>query len=94
MDNETFIQFTLYVRIFAFITLTGLCFFSGFNLFRKCRLFWLGLLANLVTLWVVTSVSYFSGVEVSRQISAEIFTVTLIIWAILWTIDLANYSKY
>lgn len=90
---DSFIQFTLYVRIFALISLFALCILSVRHFFKHHRRFWLGLFLNLGILLPITGISYFIGPESARLFSAIGFTITLIVWAILWTIDLANNGR-
>lgn len=90
---ETFIQFTLYVRIFALMSLVGLTILSVRHFFKHQRLFWFGLFLNLGILLPITVVSYFIGADTSRIVSAVGFTITLTLWAILWTVDLSNNGR-
>lgn len=90
---EAFIQITLYVRVFALISLFALCILSVRHFFKHHRRFWFGLLLNLGMLIPITAISYFMGTDASILLAAIGFTPTLILWAILWTIDLANNGR-
>lgn len=90
MNPSEVINTSLYLRLSAELWLIALAIYSLRVMFRKSyQLFGFGLLTTLVCLFIVTGITYFiPNLELSRYITAILFTPALFFFAVLWMLAL------
>lgn len=90
MNPNDVINTSLYLRLSAELWLIALAIYSLRAMFRTSyQLFGLGLLIALVCLFIVTGITYFiPNLELSRYITAILFTPALFFFAVLWMLAL------
>lgn len=93
MNTEVIINATLYLRLTLLIVLFALSILSLRNMFKKARLFGLGLMFIIGSVLLSSGATYFAGIETGRLVSAVFFTIALLLWCIAWVRDLAYYDK-